>query len=280
MTCAVVEFRSLSKTQARVILSLEADDQELVDLSQIGHRAGVSRGYARKLAHDLVRKGWLQRVRSGTYLLTPSHRGPEAIPDLDPIRVGSHVVEPYYFGYATAAELHGIFPQASRVYYVVSTARRTLPRLPPLRFQLVRVRPSHFFGTTGIVRRRERIVVSDLERTLLDCLNRPELAGGISGVAQMLSLAKPRLNWTRLSAHLKRFGRRSLTRRVGYLVQRVRPSIPPPERWVRDHLARPGDPYVALDPTAGRDRTGPRDDRWHLIRNVSDAGLFAEGEPA
>lgn len=273
-----MESRSLSKTEARVVLALEAEGQDLVTLVGIQKRAGVSAGFARKLAHDLVQRGWLQRVRRGTYLLNPSRHGPDALPDSDPFRVGSRLLRPYYFAYATAAELHGFFPQASRVYYLVTTERRAVGARPATRFRVVRVRPARFFGTQSIVRRSETLVVSDPERTVLDCLSRPELSGGMAGVAQIFGLAKPRLDWRRFGSYLARLGRRSLALRAGFLAERVRPSVRPPPSWIRSRLARPSEPFVPLAPPSVHGRRGPRDPRWHVIRNVTDAQLFAEGE--
>jgi len=273
-----VESRSLSKTEAKVVLSLEAEARDLVTLQEIRERADVSPGFARKLAHDLVRRGWLQRVRRGTYLLNPSRHGPDALPDLDPLRVGSRMLTPYYFGYATAAELEGLFPQASRVYYLVTTSRWVPGKAPGGLFHVVRVNPTRFFGTQLLRRRGETLTVSNPERTVLDCLNRPEFSGGMAGVAQIFALAKPRIRWSRLGSYLERFGNRSLAQRAGYLAERVRPSIPPPESWVRPRLARPTDSFVPLGPPRLHGRRGPRDPRWHVIRNVPDAQLFAEGE--
>jgi predicted transcriptional regulator of viral defense system len=273
-----MDVRSLSRTEAKVILSLEAEGVELVSLGQIRTRTGASPGFARKLAHDLVRKGWLQRVRRGTYLLNPSRHGPGAEPDADPFRIGSRLVQPYYFGYATAAELHGIFPQASRVYYIVTPARWVPGKSLAGRFRAVRVPRSRFFGFRSMVRRGVVLEVSDVERTVLDCLDRPELAGGLAGVSQILALAKPGLNWSRFGSYLDRLGNRSLTLRAGFLAERVRPSISAPPAWVRPRMARPKEPYVPLGPARVHGRRGERDPRWHVIRNVPNAQLFAEGE--
>jgi predicted transcriptional regulator of viral defense system len=272
-----VDARSLSKTEAKVVLSLEAEGLELVTLDGIRRRAAVSPGFARKLAHDLVKRGWLQRLRRGNYLLNPSRHGPDALPDTDPLRVGSRLVEPYYFGFATAAELEGLFPQASRVYYVVTTARWTPGKGRVHRFRGIRVEPERFFGARTLVRRGVPLRVSDRERTVLDCLNRPEFSGGMAGVSQIFALAKPRLNWSRLGSYLDRFGNRSLTLRAGFLAERVRPSLPPPASWVRPRLAEADEPYVPLGPPKTHGRRGTHDPRWHIIQNVPDALLFAEG---
>ncbi len=273
-----MEFRSLSQREARVILSLEAEGKELLSIADLQTRASVRPGFARKIAHDLVRKGWLQRLRRGTYLLNPGGHGPEALPDTDPFRVGSLLVEPYYFGFATAAELHGLLPQASRVYYLVSTARGATGSDLLARYRFVRTRASRFFGRTRLKRRGITLFVSDVERTLIDCVNRPDFSGGMGGVAQMLALAKPRLNWKRLESHVHRFGNRSLIHRMGYLLDRIRPSVKPPEFWSRTASVPADAPYAPLGSPAKYGRRGTRDSRWHVIENVPAAELFAEGE--
>jgi predicted transcriptional regulator of viral defense system len=273
-----VDTRSLSKTEAKVVLSLEAERHEVVTLGEISRLAGVSPGFSRKLAHNLVRKGWLERVRRGTYLLNPSRHGPDALPDTDPFRVGSRLVDPYYFGYATAAELENLLPQASRTYYLV-TPTRAVPRGPPwVQFRWVHVGRARFFGVQPMTRRGVELVVSDLERTVLDCLNRPELAGGMAGVSYILAMAKPRLQWSRFGSYLDRFGNRSLTLRAGFLVEHVRPALLPPPGWLRRRVATARDPFVPLGPPKVYGRRGPHDGSWHVIRNVPDADLFAEGE--
>jgi len=272
-------IRSLSRTEAKIVLGLEADDREVVTLREIRSITGASPGFARKLAHGLKAKGWLQPVRRGVYLLSPSDRGPEALPDADPFRVGSVLADPYYFGFATAAELHGLLPQASRVYYVV-TPRRLSPRsFGGSRFQPVHVAEDRFFGTQGLERRGHALVVSDPERTLLDCIERPDFAGGLGGVAQILGHLKPRLDWHRRRRHLARWGNQSLRRRVGYLVEHVRPSARPPRTWTRWVRASAREPYAPLGPPGRYGRRGRHDARWRLVINVPDRELYAEGRP-
>jgi len=270
--------RSLSRIEARIILGLEEEGRTELSLDDIETRASVGRPFARTLAHRLARKGWLQRLGGGRYLVNPSRHGPDSIADTDPFRVGSRLVKPYYFGYATAAELWGLLPQAGPVYYLVSTRRTSVAVPHAAQFRLVRVSPARFFGVTTVRRRGQSIRVSDRERTVLDCLDRPELSGGLGGAVAVLSSAKPHLAWGRLLRYVKRTGNRSLANRLGYLAERVRRSVRPPPAWIRQMLPGPGDPYVPLGLPGGHARRGTYDPRWHLIRNVADRELFSEAE--
>jgi predicted transcriptional regulator of viral defense system len=274
-----VRQRSLSSTEARVVLSLEAADRDELSLDDIQSLARVRRGFARKLAHDLAKKGWIQRVGVGRYLLNPGRHGPEALPDSDPLRVGSRLVRPYYFGYASAAELWGLLLQAGRVYYIVTPTRTTLRITSPAQFRFVRVRADRFFGVRPIDRRAEKIQVSDLERTLIDCVDRPELSGGLAGAVQVISRALPRIDWGRLTRHLVRMKNRSLALRVGFLIELVGAGHGPPASWSTRWRARRREPWIPLGAPRVYGRRGTHDARWHIVRNVPDRILFSEVEP-
>jgi predicted transcriptional regulator of viral defense system len=99
-----------------------------------------------------------------------------------------------------------------------------------------------------MTRRGVRLNVSDTERTVLDCLNRPELSGGMAGVCHVFALAKPRLNWTRFGVYLNRLGRRSLVQRAGFLSELVRPSVKAPWKWLNQRRPREEVSYVPLGP--------------------------------
>jgi predicted transcriptional regulator of viral defense system len=271
-----MEVRSLSAREAQVVLTLEAEGKDEVTVDGIRRSLGITPGFARKLAHDLSAKGWVERVGRGRYLLAPARNGPEALPDTDPFRVGGRLAHPYYFGYATAAELLRLLPQASRTYYVVTPTRVASRTTRVAEYRMVRVTPSRFFGVRPLERRGLRIEVSDLERTVLDCLDRPEFSGGIAGAVRVLESAGRDLDWKRLETYLGRFGHRSLGLRLGYLAERLRPRVAPPESWVRRLRARPGEPYVALGPPKEFGRRGRHDRTWHVIENVPPAVLLGE----
>jgi predicted transcriptional regulator of viral defense system len=268
--------RTLSPTEAKVILSLEAEGREELTLDGIRRRSEVSQGFARKIAHELVKKGWLQRLGRGRYLLNPSRHGPDAIPDSDPFRFGSRIVSPYYFGFATAAELLGLLPQASSTYYVVTPKRGSTRWLHAAQYRRITVRPDRFFGVSRLERRGETLRVSNPERTVLDCLARPEFSGGLGGVVKVLESAGPTLDWPRLERYHRRLGSRSLTFRLGYLLEVHTSTARPPPGWLDRARPRAHEPYVPLGGPTEFGRRGPHDRRWHLIHNVPEALLRAE----
>ena len=73
--------RTLSKNEAKIVLGLEWRAQKAVTAAEMRSILGASDGYARFVAHRLVKKGWLQRIRPGLFQLVPAERGPEGVSD-------------------------------------------------------------------------------------------------------------------------------------------------------------------------------------------------------
>ena len=94
--------RTLSRTEAKVVLALEWRQQKTITLAQLRQALGVSEGYARKLAHGLVEKGWFERLRPGLFLLVPADRGRKGVADMNPLAAGAVLVSPYFYSFGTA----------------------------------------------------------------------------------------------------------------------------------------------------------------------------------
>ncbi|MCI4337412.1 MAG: hypothetical protein L3K17_09570 [Thermoplasmata archaeon] len=74
---------------------------------------------------------------------------------------------------------------------------------------------------------------------------------------------------------MNRFAERSLAARLGYLTERLA-MVEPPRAWSELARPRPSEGFVPLGSPSEFGRTGPRDARWHIVRNVPDSLLFAE----
>lgn len=72
--------------------------------------------------------------------------------------------------------------------------------------------------------------MSDREKTALDCVERPDLAGGVGETAVILANATRRLDWSKANDYLERIGSGALARRVGWLADHVKADVPPAAR--------------------------------------------------
>ena len=64
-------------------------------------------------------------------------------------------------------------------------------------------------------------MISDREKTAIDCIDRPALAGGVGETATILATASRRFDWNKAADYLERINSGALVRRFGWLVDHV-----------------------------------------------------------
>src|SRR3990172_1380183 len=271
-----MRVRSLSPMESRVVLGLTAEKRDSITVEEIAARVGVTRTYAAKIAHTLSRKRWLQRIGRGRYLLNPPENGPDPVPDTNAFRVGSHLIDPYAFAYSTAATLHGLLTQNPRTFHLATPRKAERSLQEPVAFRLGHVSPPRFFGLQRVQRHGTEFWVTDLEKTMLDAVDRPDLLGGMAHAVQVLNAAKPRLDYRKLLNYVRRTGNRSLGQRIGHLLTRIRPEVPVPESFTAKLLRDAGPPWIRLGPVREFGREGDHDRLWHVIVNVPEERLLGE----
>ena len=141
---------------------MEENRDASVSMARIAELAGVGRGAAAMLAHRLAGKGWLERVAKGTYALA------------------SLVHRPSYVGWWAAASFHRHSTQ------VPATIHVTVPKQAPPRVvagsevRFVKAAARKFFGAARFEVFGREALISGLAKTLLDCVDRPNLCRGAS----------------------------------------------------------------------------------------------------
>ena len=197
--------RSLSPLEAKVILSLEWEGTPVVSRAEIIELLEGSKGRADKVIRSLKQKNWLQQLSRGDYLLIPAERGPFGIPDSNMLAIGSHLVEPYYYGYATAAEYYHFTAQSRSVAWIVTTRQVPERTIRNTTFRFVRVVPRKFFAYQPTEVYKQKVIMSDREKTVLDCVDQPECSGGIGEVTRIISVASRELDWKQFVKYTLRF---------------------------------------------------------------------------
>jgi predicted transcriptional regulator of viral defense system len=188
--------RSLSTLESKLILHLEWERQPTVTIEQARQILGVSDDHARQILHRLARDRWLAQIRPGMYELIPAERGKYAFADTNPLFLGSTLVQPYYFSFATAAFFHGLSTQASFTVYIATTQDKPRRRLIRGReYRLVLQPAPKFFAWSELRAYGSLVNMADAEKTILDSLDHPEYAGDIPEIATMLWRGKSNLDW-------------------------------------------------------------------------------------
>jgi predicted transcriptional regulator of viral defense system len=270
--------RSLSDLEAKLILHLEWEKQPIVTIEETMAILDCSNDHARRVLHRLGRRRWLIPLTPGKYELIPAERGEHAFPDTNPLFIGSALVEPYQFSFATAAFYHGLSTQASATVYI-ATSKRTGRRLYHVRgkeYRLV-LQPLHkFFGAVEVDAYGSRVSMAEPEKTIVDALDRPEYAGDVPEIAGMLQRGQGRLNWDRLAEYAIRFESQALVQRLGYLSDSLRLPVAAQAHDLLLTRVGKSTPYLGRPGQWGTG--GEYNSTWRIVDNVPRPELLSEIE--
>ncbi len=266
-------MKTLGSRTAPLVAELYERGRSTFTLADVEAITGLSPGAARSLVSKAVARGLMTRLTSGLFALVPFELGHATHYSPDPYLLAVEAVGhiPYFLSHATAFELQRLTTQPNFTIYV-SCVKRLKPKIiGGYAYHFVQVLPEELFGTTKHwVSKTGWVMVSDLERTLVDGLHQPRFAGGIPEVAKGLWMRHKELRFERLVAYALRLDVGAVVRRLGFLLELY--ELAPVEllEGLRKHLSAT---YSRLDPTlppGGRFLA-----RWRLELNVSPEELKA-----
>jgi len=266
-------LKTLGPQAATLVMALHERGRALFTLEEVSAITALREASARSFARKLVARGVAARLKPGLFVLVPFELGREREYVGEPLLVAKTLAggRDYYLSHGTAMEIHQMVTQPRLVVYV-TTPRATRPRtIGGTEFRFVRCQRRHLFGTVPHwVTKQETVQVSDLERTVIDGLHRPEDCGGLTEVAKGLWIQREKVQVQRLVEHALRLKVGAVIRRLGYLLELY--EVGPPEA-LRGLQRRLTATYVALDPVLSAEGKYLR--RWRVRLNVTPEELRA-----
>ena len=232
-----------------MVLSFREQGREIVEAGDIIDLLG-SEQTGRKVISNLLRKGWLTRLMGGRYMLLPPERGAENIGENNPLAVAAAAVDLSYVGWWSAASYHGFTTQKPATVFVAVRRRIARRTIEGAEIKFVTVAARKFFGfeAYNVYGRSTRI--SDPEKTVIDCIDRPDLAGGATELTRIVHAAMAEVDADKLLAAALQMNSKSLLQRLGFLSdivgrplekelrEQVRAAIPKKARSVFGARAR------------------------------------------
>ncbi len=223
-----------------------------------------------ELLSTLVKRGWLQRIEKGKYLILPFEAGREREWTEHEFIIGSYLIEPYYIGFRSALNYYGYTEQISRTVYIASTRRKLKSSLvvSGVTYRLVKLPERKFFGFKQITIDGYKINISEPEKTIVDCLDQIRYCGGIAEIAKALWYGRDELDFTKMAEYSRRDGNRAASQRLGYLIEKL---DFPAEKAVEILQKNLSTRYAPLDILS--EPKGKYIERWKIIMNLPDNEL-------
>ena len=258
------DISALSAREAAFLLHLAGAGHTLFSIAE-ARDYWDDAGYTRNILSRLVRKGWLQRLQRGRYMVVPLEAGPERNWSENAWIVASHLIHPAAVAYWSALHYWAMTEQVPRIVFVQSTRRKRPARVSGVRFRFVTLSQSRFFGVSRRTLDGKVFYVTDREKTMLDAAARPDLSGGIGQLAEALRSSVGEMNWERLDQYLIRWGGGTPVKRLGYLADALEIDVPDRERRLQTWQQMISQGVSLLEP--GSAPTGRVITRWRVRLN-------------
>ena len=256
---------SLSRREVGLLAEWERERRQILSLDDLRRIVGSAAG---DVARRLVRKRALERVGPGRFVIRPlralNRPGRASAPVLAAAALQG---ERYYLGGLWALTFHRLSSQQFASVLDAFVARRAAARsLGDTRLVLHRVSASKLReGIADAQVEGVTVRVSDQERTLLDLLDLPALAGGAGEALRHVQESLGQVSKTKLVEYAARGSRDSTCQRLGLLLERTGMNprlLAPLRRRIRDSKS-------SLSLVAGAPRVGPVNRLLRVVENDS-----------
>ena len=172
----------------------------------------------RNLVYQGLKKGELGMVKRGLYFLVPPGQEPATYRP-DPFLIASKLGGNPVLAYHSALALHGAaHSESNRIYFFTQTITRKF-EFGNVEYAPVQRKAS--WGIETVQRDGSSLKVTDRERTVLDCVDRPDYTGGLEELLKSLELF-PSLDLEKLERYLWKVNKRILFSKMGFLLDRMK----------------------------------------------------------
>ncbi|MHB1921352.1 MAG: type IV toxin-antitoxin system AbiEi family antitoxin domain-containing protein [Chitinophagaceae bacterium] len=255
-------------TQSNEILSYFNDkNKACFDYSEAFNALPNSKDSAlRELLSDMTKRGLLMRLKEGVYYIIPYEQNAESfMPDWH--LIAEHLVKDaqHYISYYSALQIHDLITQPSLKEQIVVSKqiRPSEIKIKEISFQFIYHNEKHFFGSKKIwIDNFNKVLCSDLEKTFIDCLFKPDYAGGIVEVARAIYISKDKIKFDTLLDYAKKFNSQAVIKRLGFLLEMLDIN-----NKIIDELQKAKtESYVVLDTELPK--TGKMISKWSIQQNL------------
>lgn len=262
-----IEGKNISTQSAQLLSYFNDQNRVCFDISLAKKALPNSKdGAIRELLSDMTKRGLLMRLKEGVYHIIPYEANAETfMPDWH--LIAKYIVNDaqHYIAYYSALQIHNLITQPSlKEQIVVSKQLRPSEiKIKEVPFQFIYHNEKHFFGAKKVwIDSFHKVLCSDLEKTFVDCLFKPDYAGGIVEIARAIYISKDKIKYNTLLDYVNRFGSQAVIKRLGFLLELLEIRTDIIDELQRLKTAS----YIALDTELPK--TGKYQKRWSVLQNL------------
>ena len=265
--------KTLGPQAARLVTTLYDENRAIFRLKDIQKILSLNDANARNFVRKLVDRGVVTRLKPGLFILVPFELGKEKEYAGNPFVLARELVNggDYYLSHGTAMEIHGMVTQPRLVVHISTPQKIRSIHVMGTEFRFIPCKREWFFGLIDHwATKQEKVVVSNLERTIIDSLRQPEHCGGVIEAAKGIWMRREAIQIDLLIEYALKINVGAVIRRLGYIMELYEIGSQEERKILSDHLT---DTYVKLDSVLPAEGKFVR--KWRLQLNVHPDELLS-----
>jgi len=255
--------KGLSKKESYLLSYLAENRKSIFVLRDVVEVLDCSYENAKVIVERLAKKKWIVRIIKGKYLIVPLSAGVKGEYTEHEFIIAS-LFKPCYIAYWTALNYYGFTEQVPNKIFVAIRKRMKDREILGTKFKFVCISEKKFFGFNDISISNASVRISDKEKTIVDCLDKPKYCGGIEEITKAIFFAKEEINFGKLTDYAIKMGNNAVIKRLGFILNFLGLNSKNLENKISDS-------YSILDPT--KEKTGKYDSKWKILVNVNKEEL-------
>lgn len=259
-------MKTLGKTSAKLITQLFEENKAFFTIKDAIRINNTNINAVKKLVSDLVKRNIIARLKGGKYLIIPQELG-----KIDNY-IGNWYIAAreivnstsYYIAFYSAMHHWGMLTQPITKVFVATPQRQFIPKGMKDKLIIISVNKKHIWGIKeDWITRTEKVRISDLEKTIVDCLSYPEHCGGITEIAKGIWIVRDKINYIKLCNYVDKYNKNVVAKRLGYILETLNIREPEVNKRLRCYIKKR---YDLFDPVLSKHIINKNN--WHLFDNI------------
>ena len=262
--------KTLGPVSSFLITELKKSGKNIFGIKEAASILKRDEKSAADLLSEMVKRGIISRLKSGLFLIVPLEAGSNYLENRYIVAKELVHTHNYYISHYSAMVLHGLTTQPILKAFTTTTNREQNRSISGVEFIFIHCQPKNLFGIEEKwITKQEKIKLSNIEKTIIDALIRPELCGGISEVAKGIWMAKKEIDFARLVNYCKKAKVKAAIKRLGFILQTL--NLGADITSELEKLIKNSAAYALLDPALKKQ--GKYLKRWRLRINFNPEEL-------
>lgn len=237
---------------------LDEHEINVFDAQTIEEHTGLQYFDWRHITRSLLQNGFIYILEKGKYVR--HNFSDEKV-------IGSFVIKKGALSYWSALHFHGYTTQIPNTVFIQSSQRKSSKAILGVNYQFVHVLASQHLGLESGGFGNNIFYYTDIEKTILDCLHKPQYGGELPELIKAIHTAS--LEAQKLIQYSKALNNRAIVQRLAFYIEVCRKTQMNDFLDFASGFRSKG--YALLDPD-GLD-TGIYTTKWNLRLNISKSDV-------